>query len=145
MTKLAKLDFLLSEHKASFTIDKIEYHSISQWMASAKATLFRDDESCKIIMKTDSPYKCEHIARSIKGYNSTVWGANIRQLLYRGMKAKLLQNTLHYLNFITLGEIDSPLLLKIIKNNFIMAEDHQLASDLLIKLKNEFLMITDDC
>lgn len=125
MTKLAKLDFLLSEHKAYFTIDKIEYHSISQWMAAAKATLFRDDQSFKIIMKTDSPHDCEHLARSIKGYNSFVWKVNIEQLLYRGMKAKLLQNTLHYLDFIT-------------------AKDHQLTSDLLIKLKNEFLMITND-
>lgn len=144
MTKLTKLDFLMPEHKATFIIDKIEYHSISQWMAAAKATIFLDDESNKIIMDTSSPYKCEYLAKSIKGYNKIVWGANIKNIFYRGMKAKLTQNTLHYLDFITLGEIDSPLLSKIIRNNFIIVDDYQLTSDLLIKLKNEFLMITDD-
>lgn len=125
MAKLEKLDFLMPEHKATFIIDKIEYHSISQWMAAAKATLFRDDEAQKRIMKQDSPHHCETLAKSIKGYNRTVCGANILQLLYRGMKAKLLQNTLLYLDFIT-------------------TEDTLLGSDLFIKLKNEFLMITND-
>ena len=122
---MVKLDFLLPEHIFNFTIDKIEYHSISQWMAAAKATLFRDEERCKIIMETDSPFSCESLALKIKGYNHVVWGANIKQLIYRGMKAKITQNNLYYLDFI-------------------MAENYKLASDLFIALKNEFLMITDN-
>ena len=120
-------EFLFPDHKSPtpFIIDKIRYHSISQWMAASKATLFRDDDSLKRIMKRDTPNMCDFLARSIKGYNNIVWRVNIDQLYYRGVKAKLTQNPLYYLDFL-------------------MTKDYILASDLLIKLKREFLMIDDD-
>ena len=118
---MTKLDFLLPECKADFTIDKIKYHSISQWMAAMKAILFRDYQICNQIMITDCPYTCERLSKLVKGYNGNIWRVNIEHLYYRGTKAKLLQNTLNYLDFI-------------------MIKEHQLTSDILIRLKREFLM-----
>lgn len=114
------LNFLLHEHKAQFTIDKVEYHSVSQWISASKATLFRDEELRKKIMNTESPQDCEYLSNKISGYNSVVWSVNIHNFIYRGLKEKLLQHPKYFLDFILL--------------------DHkQLGSSLLIKLQNELL------
>ncbi len=75
-------------HKSRFELDGRVYNTAEQYMMSEKARLFGDEEARERIMATSDPRKQKAIGREIKGFDTALWQAQARDIVYRGNRAK---------------------------------------------------------
>ena len=79
-------------HKASMTVDNIEYNSCEQYMMHQKALLFGDSEISELIMNESNPKEQKKYGRMIKNFDKTAWDKNCLAIVYEGNLAKFTQN-----------------------------------------------------
>jgi ribA/ribD-fused uncharacterized protein len=79
-------------HKASMTVDNIEYNSCEQYMMHQKALQFGDSEIAELIMNESNPKEQKKYGRMIKGFDKTTWDKNCLAIVYEGNLAKFTQN-----------------------------------------------------
>jgi ribA/ribD-fused uncharacterized protein len=75
----------------------IEYNCSEQYMMYQKALLFGDKEILAEILDTPDPREQKALGRKIKGFDSKIWEANAKRIVYEGCKLKFEQNP-HLLN-----------------------------------------------
>lgn len=80
-------------HPANFEdADGIEYDCSEQYMMYQKAVLFEDLDIAEEILETSDPGKHKALGRKIKGFDSAIWEANAKRIVYDGCKLKFEQN-----------------------------------------------------
>ena len=79
-------------HKASMTVDNIEYNSCEQYMMHQKALLFGDSEIAELIMNESNPKEQKKYGRMIKNFDKAAWDKNCLAIVYEGNLAKFTQN-----------------------------------------------------
>lgn len=78
---------------SKFTDDQgIEYTCSEQYMMYQKAILFGDTEIAEEILDTPDPRDQKALGRKIRGFDSKVWEANAKRIVYEGCKLKFEQN-----------------------------------------------------
>lgn len=75
----------------------IEYNCSEQYMMYQKALLFGDTDILAEILDTPDPREQKALGRKIKGFDSKIWEANAKRIVYEGCKLKFEQNP-HLLN-----------------------------------------------
>lgn len=75
----------------------IEYNCSEQYMMYQKALLFGDKDILAEILDTPDPREQKALGRKIKGFDSKIWEANAKRIVYEGCKLKFEQNP-HLLN-----------------------------------------------
>lgn len=77
---------------ANFKVDGVSYNTAEQFMMAQKAFKFGDSDTFKKIMNVKSPRMQKALGREVKGFNSGVWEAAARDIVYRGNYHKFIQN-----------------------------------------------------
>lgn len=78
---------------SKFTDDQgIEYTCSEQYMMYQKAILFGDTEIAEEILDAPDPKDQKALGRKIRGFDSKVWEANAKRIVYEGCKLKFEQN-----------------------------------------------------
>ena len=75
-----------------FIIDGVRYNCVEGWYQASKAAYFKDWASHKLIMSTRSPRKMKEIGKTIKGYKEDEWEKVCTEVMYQGVREKMLQN-----------------------------------------------------
>jgi len=73
-------------------IDGEEYNCAEQYMMAEKARLFKDEESLKIIMSSDSPATQKRQGRKVKNYDDNKWKEICREVVFKANYAKFTQH-----------------------------------------------------
>lgn len=79
-------------HPATFELDGHQFNCSEQYMMYRKALLFNDQNTANQILKSDAPGNQKALGRKVKNFDTEVWEAHCRQIVYDGCKAKFLQN-----------------------------------------------------
>lgn len=84
--------FLSNWYLSTFTIDRISFSSVEQYMMWCKAKCFNDYKtSCKILA-TDNVATIKQLGRGVSGYNENYWNGIRQIVIYNGLLAKFNQN-----------------------------------------------------
>jgi len=82
-----------------FTIDTIEYNCAEQYMMAEKARLFKDEETLRMIMESDSPKVQKKLGRQVQNFDFDTWTEDEENgrprcwnIVHRGNVAKFTQN-----------------------------------------------------
>ena len=79
-------------YPSEFTINKIQFNCAEQYMMYNKAMLFNDTVSAIKIMSANSPHKQKKLGKLVKNFDSSIWDANAKNIVYAGNFAKFTQN-----------------------------------------------------
>lgn len=79
-------------HKSAFKLDDQIYNCVEQWMMAEKARLFKDHETEKLIMATDSPREQKALGRQVKNFDAEKWSKVCDDIVFNGCFAKYNQN-----------------------------------------------------
>lgn len=77
---------------SDFTLDKIKYSSMEQYMMYQKAVLFNDTEIAEQIFETSNAGKIKALGRYVKNYDDVIWNGMRQLVVCRGLKEKFGQN-----------------------------------------------------
>ena len=72
-----------------FFVNGRKYDTAEQYMMSEKALLFGDLDSYKAIMNEPSPKICKQLGRQVKNFDSSVWNAAFKEIIFHGNLGKL--------------------------------------------------------
>ena len=75
-----------------FSIDGIKYNCAEQYMMAKKALLFKDIESLKKIMNSNSPKEQKLYGRQVRGFDPVKWESVCKKYVYEANLAKFTQN-----------------------------------------------------
>lgn len=78
--------------KSWFTLDKITYSCMEQFMMYQKALIMKDHETADKIMRTDSPKLIKQLGREVKNFDNKLWDEVKYDVVKRGVFAKFKQN-----------------------------------------------------
>ncbi len=84
--------YLSNWYLSTFTIDKITYTSMEQYMMQKKAICFHDEKIAKEILKTNDFGKIKALGRQVSNYNESYWNGIRQIVVYEGLYAKFSQN-----------------------------------------------------
>ena len=79
-------------HKSNFLLNGKAYTCVEQYIQSAKAEMFDDQESLNKIMKLTSPALMKNAGKRIKNYKHEQWISEAKSITKRGVMAKFTQN-----------------------------------------------------
>lgn len=79
-------------NRAVFSHKNIVFNCCEKAMMWEKAMLFGDKAIALEILKEDKPAKHKELGRKVRNFNSDVWDANCKQIVYNINKAKFTQN-----------------------------------------------------
>ena len=85
-------NYLSQWYKRDMIIDNIIYCTAEQYMMAEKARLFKDEESLKIIMSSDSPATQKRQGRKVKNYDDNKWQEVCREVVFDANYAKFTQH-----------------------------------------------------
>ena len=74
-----------------FSIDKVNYVCMEQYMMAEKARLFRDEAILRQILKSHDPKTMKALGRKVKNFDEEIWKANRFDIVKRGNAAKFSQ------------------------------------------------------
>lgn len=77
-----------------FVIDGVEFNCCEQYMMYRKALLFGDADTAEKVMATSNPKEQKALGRQVKGFDDARWKQEARLIVYRGNRAKFMQNPL---------------------------------------------------
>lgn len=75
-----------------FTLNKIKYNCVEQFMMAKKAEFFNDTKTYNKIMKASHPREQKALGREVKNYNDNKWSSVRYQIVLEGTLAKYQQN-----------------------------------------------------
>ena len=75
-------------HRSPFTLDGQVYVTAEQYMMAEKARMFGDNESLERILATGDPREQKALGRRVRSFDSALWDAAARDIVYRGNRAK---------------------------------------------------------
>lgn len=84
--------YLSNWYLSNFTIDKINFSSMEQYMMYSKATLFNDNNMAYKILNTNDVSKIKEFGRKVLGYDENIWNGVRQIIVYNGLIAKFSQN-----------------------------------------------------
>ena len=79
-------------YPVDFTVENVMYNSVEQYLQSQKASMFDDDISQVKIMRETNPYKIRKLGSKVKKYSHDRWRRADKQLAYKVVYAKFVQN-----------------------------------------------------
>jgi ribA/ribD-fused uncharacterized protein len=79
-------------YKSEFDIGNRTFYSVEQFYQYSKAVTFDDTFNARRILLTKSPGKAKQLGQLIKGFNNEEWKKLRNRVMFRGLKAKFLQN-----------------------------------------------------
>ncbi len=85
--------YLSQWYKRDMLISNQIYNCSEQFMMAEKARLFKDDESLKIIMSSDSPATQKRQGRKVSNYNDYKWKEICREVVFNANYAKFSQHS----------------------------------------------------
>lgn len=84
--------YLSNWYLSSFTVDKVTFSSMEQFMMYRKAVFFHDDNVAAQILATDQTARIKSLGRQVSDYDDGDWNG-VRQItVYEGLLAKFSQN-----------------------------------------------------
>lgn len=72
--------------------DGVEYYCSEQYMMYKKAMLFGDNKTALEILDSNDPREQKALGRKVKNFDSAVWEANAKQIVYAACRLKFTQN-----------------------------------------------------
>ena len=72
-----------------FKIDGIEYGCNEQFYMYKKAEFFNDKAIMAKIMETNSPMEMKRLGKQVKGYNESDWNKVCKEIMSKGLHAKV--------------------------------------------------------
>jgi ribA/ribD-fused uncharacterized protein len=66
----------------------IKYNCAEQYIMSAKAKLFNDEETYEKIMQSNSPYQQKKLGRAVKNFNQSTWDHFINPIAFMACYSK---------------------------------------------------------
>jgi ribA/ribD-fused uncharacterized protein len=79
-------------YPSDFEVDGIVYWCVEQYMMAKKAELFRDYNSFRDIMASNSQKEIKALGRKVMGFNEEIWSKNRERIVFEGNYAKFTQN-----------------------------------------------------
>jgi ribA/ribD-fused uncharacterized protein len=79
-------------HPSKFQVDGIWFNCGEQYMMWAKAMLFNDTETAKLILATTLPRDQKALGRQVRSFDKAVWDSRCIELMTTGLYAKFSQN-----------------------------------------------------
>jgi len=86
------LGCLSNWHHSSFEYAGVYYNCAEQFMMYQKAMLFDDEPIAKEILATEDTFLMKQLGRKVHNYNDLLWRKLSYRIMYKGLKAKFLQN-----------------------------------------------------
>jgi len=87
-----------------FEVENKQFNCAEQYMMYGKATLFEDEEIAQKILKAQHPREQKKLGRKVRNFDSIIWNANCKEIVYQGNFAKFSQDeTLKKALFATQG------------------------------------------
>ena len=77
---------------SNFTIDKVNYICMEQYMMAEKARLFKDEAILGEILKSHDPKTMKALGRKVKSFDQEIWKENRFDIVKRGNLAKFSQD-----------------------------------------------------
>ena len=84
--------FLSNWYVSSFTVNKIRFSSMEQYMMYEKALLFQDQEAAEKILQTDNAADIKALGRSVQHFDDKIWIKVREEIVYKGVREKFRQN-----------------------------------------------------
>lgn len=84
--------YLSNWYPSCFTVDKITFSSMEQYMMYRKAVCFQDSDIAAQILATDDVARIKELGRLVSGYVDSIWGGIRQRVVYEGLLAKFSQN-----------------------------------------------------
>lgn len=84
--------YLSQWYMSDFTIDKVKYICMEQYMMAEKARLFKDEIVLKQILKSRDPKTMKALGRKVKNFDEEIWKENRVDIVKNGNMAKFSQN-----------------------------------------------------
>lgn len=75
-----------------FTLDGVNFSCEEQHMMYTKAMFFGDTETAQKVLDAVTPGEQKALGRQVKGFDAEKWTSSCDDLIYKGLKAKFLQN-----------------------------------------------------
>lgn len=79
-------------YRAIFCESGITYYSTEQYMMYQKALLFKDEETAKKIIWSESAAKCKELGRQVKNFDEATWNKHKCSIVFMGNLLKFTQN-----------------------------------------------------
>lgn len=79
-------------YPCKFMYENETYVCNEQFMMAQKAKLFKDNDTLKKIMQTESPREQKALGRKVKNFNQNLWDKHRYDIVYKGNFAKFSQN-----------------------------------------------------
>ncbi|MGX5184952.1 NADAR family protein [Streptomyces avermitilis] len=77
---------------AAFTHDGVRYATAEHWMMAAKARLFGDTDSERVVLADASPVAAKQAGRAVRGFNEQVWIRERYGIVLTGTHLKFTQH-----------------------------------------------------
>ena len=84
--------FLSNWYVSSFTVNKIRFSSMEQYMMYQKAVRFGDKEIAAQILCCNEASRIKELGRLVSGYDENQWNGVRQIVVYEGLLAKFSQN-----------------------------------------------------
>lgn len=84
--------YLSNWYLSQFTLGKIKFSSMEQFMMYQKAMCFRDDDIAMKILNAEDASSIKELGRQVAGYNENYWNGIRQIMVYEGLLAKFSQN-----------------------------------------------------
>lgn len=84
--------YLSNWYQSTFTIDKVIFSSMEQYMMYSKAACFNDLATAAEILITNDVAKIKALGRRVSNYNDNCWNGVRQIIIYEGLLAKFSQN-----------------------------------------------------
>lgn len=84
--------YLSNWHACSFIVAGTQYNCAEQWMMAEKAKMFKDDESLKKIMASNSPREQKALGKKVANFDKDAWMKECCDRVKIGLMAKFKQN-----------------------------------------------------
>ena len=84
--------YLSNWYPSHFTVDKVAFSSMEQFMMYKKAMCFHDDNIAEQILNTSDVARIKKLGRLVSGYDESVWNGVRQLVVYEGLLAKFSQN-----------------------------------------------------
>ncbi|MEP4050887.1 MAG: NADAR family protein [Litorimonas sp.] len=77
---------------SSFEVEGCRYATAEHWMMAEKARLFRAEDICAEILKSDDPGKAKALGRQVLNFDQEIWNQNKYEIAVQGNLHKFSQH-----------------------------------------------------
>lgn len=72
--------------------EQLIFNCTEQYMMAAKASIFGDTDTLKLIMESDDPREIKALGRKVKNFDEAIWREHARNIVYLGNFYKFTQD-----------------------------------------------------